>query len=192
MSKIFSTTGDKRNGLFIMLNENGTFITPFESKPTDGYMQLVQRRNKIVSSFSGSRIQQSVRTCLFNGEISMLEMIAEEWNRLETIPGQISSKDILRTDLPAAMLKSKSLERNAKSAGKDGVLLTVKGIQIYQSRYYTEDMTDLDVRIQHDNTDDVAAQIERLKNAAKPAAALTPNAAFDTPAPAAELTEPAL
>lgn len=182
MNTIFSSTGDDRNGIFIITNADGTYVTPFASTPEDGYLQLVQRRNKIVASFSGSRIQQSVRTCLFNGSVKMLEMIVAEWNRLGTIPGQIVSRDILRTDLPAAMLKSKSLERNAKQAGKDGVMLTVKGVQIYQSRFYTEDMTEKDVRIQHDNTDDVAAQQERIKNAAKPAAALTPNAAFDTPA----------
>ena len=162
---IFTTISEVVNGLFILKSADGTYIKTYDSNPLEGYIVMIQRRPKLVQLFSGSKLVASTRQCLFNGEVALLEAIVAEWTRTGIIPGHIVSKDKLHSELPESVRNSKSLERNAKTAGKDGVQLTLGGEQIYQSRYYTTDMTDPDVKIQHDNTEAVTAQNLALRQA---------------------------
>jgi len=169
---IFTTEKETRNGLFIMKSStDGSYVRAYENDPSEGYIVLLQRRFKTIPMFGSTKITQSVRQCLYSGPIAVLNEIINMWSESGKVPGQIVSVDRLYSELPESVRNSKNLNKNAKTAGKDGVPLTLGGEQIYQTRYYTEDMDVHDVRIQHDNTEAVQQQVRERRELAKQAAA---------------------
>lgn len=126
----------------ITANETGQIIS-VSRNPEYGYIRVQQEKEVVENNFF---VQKKV-SALIHGRLELLK--SKNFYEGQTIEGQIVMKESLQPIDP------KNEDRFIKLSGKNGIPCTVNGEYIYSTTYFTQDMDDKDVLIEHDNSEEI-------------------------------------
>ena len=119
--------------------------------PEIGYVRLEQQ----VNSINGNWIKSQKRSCLIFGKYDDLK--AFNLNPNQELDGKIVVEESFIPFNP------NNAERELKMAGDTGIPCLVDGQPIYRRTRYTTNLTEQDVLIQHNNTEDIREAINAAK-----------------------------
>ena len=150
----------------IKLNAQGATVTPYEGNSAYGYAILTSTEEV----FQNGWLQAKDRSCIVKGATESLERFFTLGKQL---PGKIAVTECLEDNVPSKFAmqfdKNSTFEENiepfVKRAGKDGPVLVSEGKRIIRFTEYDPSGHNADVRIQHDNADEIKAHNATLKSA---------------------------
>ncbi len=128
-------------------------VYPYDSNPKYGYVILTSNQPVIVNGW----VQEKSRTAILRGEVSLLKKLPK------TLPGRITVTECLEDNIPERFIsqfdETKSFEQNIepylKRAGHGGPVLTQNGKYILRFTEYDPTDSVPDVRVPHDNHEEV-------------------------------------
>jgi hypothetical protein len=140
------------NSVYIAGDDNGSVINVSKNNPNFGWITLRQDKLTISNNFAQNK---SVST-LIVGELNVLESF--NFAAGQVLNGQI----VIREQLTPFTTE----DRDIKVAGSTGVICSVKGQPVYRKTFFTEDMTQKDILVAHDNTEEIrqALAVQKLSN----------------------------
>jgi polyribonucleotide nucleotidyltransferase len=140
------------NSVYIVGDDNGSVINLSKNNPNYGWITLRQDKLTISNNWAQNK---SVST-LITGEVNVLE--AFNFAAGQVLDGHI----VIREQLTPFTAE----DRDIKVAGSTGVICSVKGQAVYRKTFYTEDMTQKDIFVAHDNTEEIrqALAVQKLSN----------------------------
>jgi hypothetical protein len=162
-ANIFTGKEDVAQGLFIYTNDSGEYLHAYDDDATRGYVVLMERIRKKTRMLTGTKVEKSSRSCIYNGDLDMLADEIKEWETAGRIPGRIVIQEMVHDDLPVGVAKMKSLKDYEKKAGSGGCNLTLKGQKIYMFKNYDETGLEPDVFIAHDNNEEVTKDRDKRR-----------------------------
>lgn len=124
----------------VKANKQGELITQSPRNPYWGWIRLVQTRD-IINRETGI-VKSLFCSALVKGKLRDLENLG--WKIGQELEGKIIFRDSLTP------YNQKNPEKDYKTAGKTGVICTVKGRPIYRRYFYTTNPNAVDRLIQHD------------------------------------------
>ena len=141
-------------------NDNGEIVTAYEGNPEFGYVVL----HSVETVFQGQWMKETERSTIMKGEVAKLAKIFKaSW----TAPnGKIAVTECLEDEVPPkleAMFFNKDLDHEEnikpylKTAGEGGPQLLSGGKRILRFTEFDPAGQQADVRVQHDNGDEVKA-----------------------------------
>ena len=153
----------------------GAAITAYENTPERGFINVVETKLIVQGRFG---LKRKTRNALISGEIADLqEFVGSSDNG--KLPGRIARFECVENAVPAyytpkfkedanpAEAMEAFVVKNAKTAGKDGVFCTCKGMRILRFAEYDPTGEMVDVRVMHDNsTQIIAAKAQVLSESA--------------------------
>lgn len=142
----------------IKANAEGKAVTPYAGNPEFGF--IILESTEMV--FQNGWIQEKVRSTIQRGAVSALAgfHIGQE------LPGKIVVTECLEDDIPASCLSmlqkdlpfEEQIASYLKRAGSDEApVLTAGGKRILRFTSYDASGTAMDMRVQHDNIEEVKA-----------------------------------
>jgi len=142
----------------IKINAEGQTVTSYEGNPEYGYAILSSTEDV----FQNGWLQSKDRSCIVKGATAQLEKFFTAGKQL---PGKIAVTECTEDNVPAKFAmqfdKTSTFEENIdpfiKRAGKDGPVLMSEGRRIVRFTEYDPSGHNADVRVQHDNADEVKA-----------------------------------
>ena len=146
------------NKVSIKLNDAGAIVTAFEGNPEFGYIVL----ESVEAVMQKGWIDRKSRSTLMRGPVSMLE---ESFSAGDKLAGKIAVIECVEGNIPSTLVyqldKNKTVEQQIagfiKRAGKDGPILMSEGKRILRFTEYDASGTQADVRVQHDNVEEIVA-----------------------------------
>lgn len=150
----------------IKKNDQGQVVTAYEGNPEFGYAVLTSQEQ----DFRNGWLQIKQRSTLIRGEVQAL---TNAFATVNTLPGRIAvaeyTDDAIPGHIQATFNKEQSFEENIaphlKTAGKDGPQLMHEGKRIVRFTSYDPSGLTTDLRVAHDNIDEVRAWNATQKNA---------------------------
>jgi hypothetical protein len=147
-----------KNNVAVKVSAEGAVVTPYSGNPDFGYVIL----SSVESVFQNGWLQKKERSCIIKGETAMLE---SAFSAGQTLPGKIFVTECTEDNIPQTFTvqfnKEASFEENIepfiKRAGKDGPVLMSGDKRILRFAQYDPTGHVADVRVQHDNGDEVKA-----------------------------------
>ena len=145
-------------------NDAGNFVTAFKNKPEYGYLVL----HSVENTFENGWLQAKERTTLLRGSVEGLTaLVASNPNFTGRIAVEECTEDNIPSHLSAQFDKEKTREENIsffiKRAGENGVVLMKEGKRILRFTKYDQTGTVMDIRVQHDNADEVKVANAKAK-----------------------------
>lgn len=128
----------------IVKDEQGNVIRQSRN-PEIGYIRLVQETVEFQSS---GWLKKSTRSCLFFGKIEDFKAAGVE--QMTNLPGKLIIKEQLEPFGNDSM-------RDLKMAGDSGIICRFEDQPIYRKTFYTQNMNETDIFIQHTNGDEIKA-----------------------------------
>lgn len=131
-------------------DENGNIIVQSKNNPEYGYIKLEQE----APTFRQEWLSFNRRFAIIKGKITDLQKLNYE-NGTE-IPGKIVIIESLRPF-------NEESDRDFKIAGNTGVICRVDDEPIYRKTFYTTNLNDQDILIQHTNSDEIKSVLNAQK-----------------------------
>lgn len=131
------------NKVKVTADEFGNVIRLSQNNPDYGFVRLEQ---SVVEIHNGW-VRRKSKTAILPGLVSDLKYLA--WAEGEELEGKIVVKETLEP-----IIKD-NLDYGVKRAGQDGPICVFEDQPIYRRTYFTMDMEDEDVYIQHTNVDEI-------------------------------------
>lgn len=125
----------------VLANEAGQVINVSENNPEFGYIKVSQ--NKIV--FENGWAKKKSLSAIIPGTIE--ELTEMEAFDQQSLPGKIYVVESLTP------FNKENPEKDQKMAGKTDIPCTLDGQAIYRKTYYTDDLSVVDVKIAHNNSE---------------------------------------
>jgi len=135
----------------IIGDDLGNVISQTEN-PEIGYIRIEQTS----SSFSQNWVKNQKRTALIFGKHE--DLTALNLKKDDEVSGKIVVQESF------VPFNSKNSENELKKAGNTGVVCRVGDQPIYRRSYFTQDLNEHDVLIQHDNVDEIREAAEAMKS----------------------------
>lgn len=144
----------------IVPGKTGSVVTAYPSNADFAYVQLEQ--SAIIQD--GGWIREVKRTTLLRGKTTLLEQFVKSHKDL-TLAGNIVVAEYLESQIPAAVAKEnlrndvsfdEAIKSYVKRAGEDGPALTFNGERIVRFTKWDPTGSVADVRVIHDNQEEVA------------------------------------
>lgn len=129
----------------VSADANGNVIVASEKNPEYGYIR-VESTN---ITFQNGWAQPKTRSALLRGKVEDLKVLGLKAG--QELPGKIVIKETLEATNP------NDPDQDMKKAGATGITCTVNDQPIYRSAFYTENLDDQDVLMEHDNKADIQA-----------------------------------
>ena len=126
----------------IVADDNGNVIRVSKNNPEYGHVRLVQEKTFIGA---GNWAKRQTRSTLLHGTVEDLQ--ATGLAEAKELPGHIVSREHLEP------FQEKDGDRDLKVAGDTGVICCSYGQPIYRKAFYSMDLSEPDVLIQHTNQD---------------------------------------
>jgi len=153
------------NKVQINPSETGAIINAYKNNPAYGYITLQSEE----MTTEGGWIRNKVRSALLRAETALLEKFVQMHGKTGTIPGRITVKEFVESELPENYQSrfNKNLDYEdaiapyVKRAGKDGFELTLGGERILRFTDYDPSGSSADQTVAHDN---VGAVVEARAN----------------------------
>lgn len=133
---------DEATGNVIYQSENPNF----------GYVKVQQTRTIIGDD---GFLRRTLMTALIQSPIDILQDM--NYYAGQILPGKVIVKESLTP------FNKKNPSKDIKVAGRTGIPCTIKGQVIYRKTFYTESSNAEDVRIQHDNVNELRAAYSKIK-----------------------------
>lgn len=127
----------------VTANADGLVVVTSENNPEYGYIRLEQK----TTVFANGWAQPKVKSALLRGRVEDLKAL--NFTKDQTLPGKIVVKESFIPSNP------NDVNQDMKLAGTNGIPCTKDDQPIYRVAFYTEDLNDQDVLIQHDNVDEI-------------------------------------
>ena len=166
------------NKVKVTADEFGNVIRLSQNNPDYGFVRLEQ---SVVEIYNGW-VRRKSKTAILPGLVSDLKYLA--WAEGEELEGKIVVKETLEP-----IIKD-NLDYGVKRAGQDGPICVFEDQPIYRRTYFTMDMEDEDVYIQHTNVDEIkennAKSSTSVKSAVKQAEVKTTLIAEEVEEPATD------
>lgn len=166
------------NKVKVTADEFGNVIRVSKNNPEYGFVRLEQ---SVVEIHNGW-VRRKGKTAILPGLVSDLKYLA--WEEGEELEGKIVVKETLEP-----IIKDNP-DYGVKRAGQDGPICVFEDQPIYRRTYFTMDMDDEDIYIQHTNVDEIrennAKSVESVKAAAKVAETKTTPVAMEVEEPATD------
>ena len=156
----------------IKISPNATtneLVTAYKSNPEYGYVILKQ--DKFINQ--DGWVRKVSRSTITKGEVeSLKDYVAEHTQRdiygnpPSPITGQLIVKEYVESEVPGEMLKAyvnqdvsyeEGITSFVKRVGKDGPEITLGGERILRFTVLTENISEPEVRVAHDNVEALAA-----------------------------------
>lgn len=144
------------NKVMVVADENGNTINVSVNNPEYGYIRIEQTSPSI-NQEGWIKIQK--KSCLLKGKIVDLQLLSLKEG--DSIPGKLIVKESF---IPFSTVNA---ERNLKYAGNTGVICRVDDQPIYREVFYTTDVNEQDIYIQHTNREEIKAALEVKKSNVK-------------------------
>jgi len=121
------------------------------NNPLKGYVRVSQTK----ATFSNGFMNEDRRTALINADLASLK-------RKFTHQGQeLEGKIVVKESVEP--INEEDLEQGIKIAGKTNIPCTINGQVIYRRTFYTEDESEKDELLKHDNGDAIKAYQAKAK-----------------------------
>ena len=140
-------------------------VTPYDSDPTQGWIELQEVVKTFQETASGTRLVAQKRTALVGGPVAELTEMIKAWKSYG-ISGKLVITEMIHGDLPAAFVaNAKNLKAYAKIAGDSKIPCVLGGEQIYRFTKYDPSGEKLDTLVQHDNGDSIRQTLAAMRPA---------------------------
>lgn len=130
----------------IVKDEQGNVIRQSRN-PEIGFIRLTQ---DVVEFQASGWLKRSTRSCLFFGKIE--DFKAAGINTMTELPGKLVIKEQLEPFGDDSM-------SDLKMAGDSGIICRFEDQPIYRKTFYTQNMSETDILIQHTNGDEIRAYV---------------------------------
>lgn len=130
------------NTVHVVPDENGNVIH-VSNNPEYGYIKLEQTAPVVKNSW----LSFNKRVTLLKGKVENLSKL--QYNGDTLIPGKIVIKESLKP------FNSQNPDIDLKIAGNTGVICRVDDEPIYRQTFYTTNLDEQDILINHTNTDEI-------------------------------------
>lgn len=131
----------------------GNAVIASKNNPKFGYIRVAQVRTDIDDETGFAKMHPM--SALIPGEIPALKSFG--WSEGQEVEGKIYVKEQL------VPFSSKEPEKDLKFAGKTGIVCSIEGRPIYRKHFFSRNTKVEDVRLQHDNTDEIKAAYAKMK-----------------------------
>jgi hypothetical protein len=147
------------NPVIVTGNAQGNVVNLSVNNPEYGYVRLEQIAFEISPT---GWLQSKNRSTLLKGKVETLTKFG--FTKGQTLPGKIVIKEQLT---PFSEIGG---ERDIKYAGNTGVPCLLDGQPIYRQSFYTTNVDEQDVLIQHNNSQQIkdAQKAEKILNSLNP------------------------
>lgn len=138
----------------------GNVVVPSKNNTQYGYIRVEQIRMDFEEETGF--LKEKVVSALIPGELTTLRKLG--WSEDQEVEGKVYIREQLKP------FNTKDPEKDIKMAGETGVVCTLKGEPIYRKSFFTKNVNTEDVRLAHDNTDEIKvayATIQAEKELAK-------------------------
>jgi hypothetical protein len=136
----------------IVPDEYDNIIHTSINNPEYGYIKLEQNSPTIKNSW----LNFNKRVTLLKGKIEDLHRL--QYNKDTILPGKIVIKESLKPFNP------NNPDVDLKIAGSTGVICRVDDEPIYRQTFYTTNVNEQDILVQHTNTDEIREVMEAQKS----------------------------
>lgn len=137
----------------VVVADDATGNVIYQSEnPNFGYVKVQQTRTIIGDD---GFLRRTLMTALIQSPIDILQEM--NYYAGQILPGKIVVKESLTP------FNKKTPSKDVKVAGRTGISCTVNGQVIYRKTFYTETSNAQDVRIQHDNVDELRSAYNKVK-----------------------------
>jgi hypothetical protein len=133
------------NNSVIITADNQNNVIRLTKNPEYGWI-LVSQTTPV---FKGRFIDMEKRTAIITGKVDFLKQM--DYKASQELPGKIVVKESLEPTNPDNNLQ------DVKCAGDSNIPCTVDDQPIYRTSYYTINLSDTDILIEHDNGDEIRA-----------------------------------
>ncbi len=152
--------------IIIVPNKEGAKVTPYKNNPKFGYVHLSEESKE----FSNGWLRVKKRDCLIRGESAMLI----QWtNSITSLPGKIAVFECLESAIPDKYKKQlddslpheEAIKSFIKKTSVDNgsIPMTVNGERILRFSDYDETGAVVDVKVEHDNGDQIKIEVDLFK-----------------------------
>jgi len=131
----------------------GNAVIPSTNNPKYGYIKVAQVRTDIDEETGFAKMRPM--TALIPGEIPALKSFG--WKEGQEVEGKIYVKEQLKP------FNTKDPEKDIKQAGETGVNCTLNGFPIYRKHFFSKNVNVEDIRLQHDNTEEIKEAYATIK-----------------------------
>jgi hypothetical protein len=168
----------------VVAMQDGSIVKQ-SSNPEFGFIRVSQETVSIVNGW----IRKNSRSALFNGNFKDLQSMGLRAGSV--FPGKLVIDEALEAFNPGPYQ-----DRDLKYAFEGGPLCVFEDMPIYRRTRYTENVNEMDTLIQHTNTEEIRAAVEKRKQAVTSLSENLTNVevaeaveAVETPAVVAEVSE---
>ncbi len=144
----------------------GNSVIPSTNNPKYGYIKVAQVRTDIDDETGFAKMRPM--TALIPGEIPALKSFG--WKEGQEVEGKIYVREQLKP------FNLKEPDKDIKQAGETGVNCTLNGSPIYRKHFFSKNVNVEDIRLQHDNTEEIKAAYAIIKDKKDTEAALAASA----------------
>ena len=148
------------NKVKVVADEFGSVIRVSQNNPDYGFVRVEQDAIEV----SNGWVRRKVRSSIVPGLVADLKAIG--WKANQLLDGKITVKESLEP------IMESNPDFGVKRAGQDGPVCLFEDQAIYRRTYYTMDVNDADVFIQHTNVEEIRESNSQRSNSvetAKPA-----------------------
>jgi hypothetical protein len=148
------------NKVKVVADEFGSVIRVSQNNPDYGFVRVEQDAIEV----SNGWVRRKVRSSIVPGLVADLKAIG--WKANQLLEGKITVKESLEP------IMESNPDFGVKRAGQDGPVCLFEDQAIYRRTYYTMDVNDADVFIQHTNVEEIRESNSQRSNSvetAKPA-----------------------
>lgn len=138
------------NPVYVSADENGSVINVSKNNSDFGWITL--RQDKLVIT-NGWAQNKSLSTIIL-GKVEHLEAF-------NFVEGQVLDGKIVVREQTTPFVDE---TRDVKVAGSTGVVCKVNGQPIYRKTFYTSNMDEQDIFVQHDNVDEIRQALSEQKS----------------------------
>lgn len=127
----------------VAADDYGNIIMLSKNNPEYGCVKLKQVKPIVKNGW----VSFNIRVALLKGKTEDLKEM--NFTKGQKLPGKIIVKESL------VPFNIESPDRDLKIAGESGIICRINGEPIYRQTFYTENETDCDILISHDNSQEI-------------------------------------
>ncbi len=142
------------NKTVVTSNEAGKVVIASENNPEFGYIRVTQKR-EVFDETTGFVSVKEIGALVLG---TVVDLDSLGWRKGQFLDGKIIIKEQLKP------FNTKNAERDYKVAGETGIICCVDGQPIYARKVYTANPKAEDVRVQHNNVDEIREAFSVLKS----------------------------
>jgi len=146
----------KTNKVIVLGDDFGNVITASQNNPEYGYIKLQQN---VLLVDHNNWVQHKKRHCIITGKLEDLKALDFKAN--QELEGKIIVKEQC---MPFSEYNS---EKELKMAGNTNVVCRIDDQPIYRKAFFTTNLNEQDILLEHTNREEIKEALEDLKNVEK-------------------------